>query len=207
MPMPDAYAGNLAGFFDQQAREGNMLEFDGAELDVVRELEGHWALEKGMRVLEPGCGSGRLTERLAQAVGPGGRVVGLDISEEYITLARERLKPFPWAVVEKGDVYALDTTAGEFDAVVCFNAFPHFTRPREVLEKMRKVLEPGGRLFISHSLSRAQVNDVHRKAHCVKDHLLPEPVGLVELCDEAGFEVVEIVDSERFFHLGAKFIL
>src|SRR6516165_8182287 len=57
----------------------------------------------GMAVLEIGCGCGALTGRLAESVGPSGRVLGVDISEEMLAVAKTRLAASPQAGLLRAD--------------------------------------------------------------------------------------------------------
>jgi phosphatidylethanolamine/phosphatidyl-N-methylethanolamine N-methyltransferase len=71
---------------------------------VVEELR----LEKGATVLEPGCGTGSNFPFLVEAVGPEGRVIGIDFSEGMLEKARERLESEGWE-----NVALLQADAGE----------------------------------------------------------------------------------------------
>src|SRR6185369_1836902 len=61
----------------------------------------------GSTVIDVGCGCGATTIELARAIGPSGRVVGLDISEPMLALATERLRPFANATCLLGDAAEL----------------------------------------------------------------------------------------------------
>jgi len=52
----------------------------------------HLGLEPGVRVLDAGCGPGRLTLPLAAAVGPEGQVLALDIQEEMLSRTRGKVQ-------------------------------------------------------------------------------------------------------------------
>src|SRR5579862_7110915 len=61
----------------------------------------------GSTVIEVGCGCGATTIELARAVGPSGRVVGIDLSEPMLALATDRLRVFPKATCLLGDAAEL----------------------------------------------------------------------------------------------------
>lgn len=109
-------------------------------------------LASGMRVLDVGCGPGRHAHALARC---GIEVVGVDISERFVELAR-RDAPAGSTFV-RGDARTLGYDA-EFDAVIslCQGAFGLSDGPgtpvdpdHEVLAGMARALRPGGRLALS----------------------------------------------------------
>ena len=106
-------------------------------------------LEAGWQVLDAGCGSGSLLPVAAEAVGPSGRIVALDIAPENVELVRERAAAghFACPVEPKvGSLLQLPFADGEFDAVWCGNVLQYFSDadlPR-VLAELRRVARPGG---------------------------------------------------------------
>lgn len=109
------------------------------------------ALESGMRVLDVGCGPGRHAHALAAR---GFEVVGVDISQPFIDLARSRPTT---ARFERADAREL-RFADEFDAVIslCQGAFGLCAAPGSpldddlrVLTGMARAAKPGGRVAVS----------------------------------------------------------
>jgi ubiquinone/menaquinone biosynthesis C-methylase UbiE len=106
-------------------------------------------LTAGDSVLDIGCGTGRSLPYLQQAVGPSGRVYGIDISRGMLREARKLSSAHRWSNVQ---LYECD--AGEFTAPtplngvlfsLSYNTMPHH---RSVLRKAWDQLLPGGRLVI-----------------------------------------------------------
>lgn len=95
------------------------------------------AAQPGERILDLGCGDGRLTEKIVAA---GATVTGLDASEEMVTAARARgLK------IDHGSAEKLPYPDHVFDAVFS-NAALHWVRGQDdMLNQVRRVLRPGGR--------------------------------------------------------------
>ena len=98
---------------------------------------------RDVRVLDIGCSSGYLARRL---VHQGCSVVGIEMDEEAAEVAR--------AVCEEvlvGDVetMALPFQPASFDVVLCGDTIEHLRGPRSVLENIRPLLRPDGRLILT----------------------------------------------------------
>ena len=107
------------------------------------------ALAPGERVLEVGCGSGVFLPLLAHAVGPGGRVVGLDHAPAFVAEVRARVAAEGLdgsVAVEEGDAYRLPFPDAAFDAAHCERVLMHLDDPTAALREMRRVVRPGGRV-------------------------------------------------------------
>ena len=104
----------------------------------------------GERVLDLGCGPGFLAADLAAAVGPGGRVHGVDASPSMLALARGREAAASAAPLElsEGDVEALAFPDASFDAAACTQVYEYVDGIEGALAEARRVLAPGGRLAV-----------------------------------------------------------
>ena len=100
------------------------------------------AVPKGARVLDEGCGSGRMAVPLERA---GYRVAGLDIVREGLRELRGRAD----VDLVEGDVRCLPFGDGAFEAVVCYDVLQHLLGPERALAigEARRVLAPGGFFF------------------------------------------------------------
>jgi ubiquinone/menaquinone biosynthesis C-methylase UbiE len=110
---------------------------------------GMLAVEPGHRLLDVGCGLGGDAITLAGRVGAGGRVVGVDNSEQLIVAARERVAGSPLPVEFRvGDIYALAFADGAFDGCRADRVFQHLDRPADALNELIRVTKPGGRIVV-----------------------------------------------------------
>jgi len=91
----------------------------------------------GMSCLDLGCGGGDVTFELARRAGPGGRVVGVDMDEVKIGLARQGAvaQGLPGVEFRVMNVYAW-AEPGTYDLVYCRNLLQHLSRPVDVLRTM-----------------------------------------------------------------------
>ena len=109
----------------------------------VGELERLSPRGPGGRILDLGCGSGTKTKRLARSFD----IVGVDISEEQLRLARAEV---PEATFMRADFAALDFDEASFDGVVAFYSIVHVPRDQHsaLFANIRRWLKPGG-LFLA----------------------------------------------------------
>ena len=98
------------------------------------------------RVLDLGCGSGSVTQRLAQAAYLG-KVIGADISDQLIQKATSEYQGSNLKF-EKADAYKLSFPDNYFDLVHARFLFQHLQRPLNALQEIYRVLKPGGRLCV-----------------------------------------------------------
>jgi SAM-dependent methyltransferase len=101
----------------------------------------------GQSVLEVGCGNGVFLPRLAEAVGTGGSVVGIDHSEAFIAEAKTRVQDAGLATtvtVQQADACHLPFPDSIFDAAHCERLLMHLSDPSAALAEMLRVVRAGG---------------------------------------------------------------
>jgi SAM-dependent methyltransferase len=104
------------------------------------------ALEPGERVLDVGCGNGAVSLEAARAVGPGGRVTGLDLSAPMLEVARRRAREQGIEVeFVQGDAQTASFDQ-PFDMVVSRFGVMFFEDPVAAFANLAHATRPGGRL-------------------------------------------------------------
>ncbi|WP_323766021.1 class I SAM-dependent methyltransferase [Marinovum sp.] len=100
-------------------------------------------LAPGRRVLEIGSGAGSFSLALSQAVGPGGEVLGLDVSEPLLALARARAAHCDNLAFERLDIQTEDLDRHGFDICTAHVGMMFFSDPVLALSRIRSRLAPG----------------------------------------------------------------
>jgi SAM-dependent methyltransferase len=111
----------------------------------------HAGLSPGEVVLDLGCGAGIDTLLAGQAVRPGGRAIGLDMTEEMAARARTNAAAAGLANVEIlfGLMEAIPLADASVDVVVSNGVLNLSTRKSRALAEAMRVLRPGGRISIA----------------------------------------------------------
>ena len=163
------------------------------------------------RVLDAGCGSGRVTELLAERL-PHGQVVALDGSAAMVEAARERLAAFgdriEYVVADLGEAIPLE---GAVDAVLSTATF-HWVPDHDALfANLAAVLRPGGRL-VAQCGGVGNIASVQRVLASTGDGWLgpvhfETPMATVGRLDAAGFVDIEcwLTDEPTRFEPGEPF--
>ena len=109
----------------------------------------------GERLLELGCGAGGFALSLAAAVGPAGRVTGIDVSPDLVAVARERAAGTCTVEIHLADAAHRPMTPGAHDALVSRHGCMFFEDPAAAFANLRRGLVPGGRVALSAFASPA----------------------------------------------------
>ena len=107
-----------------------------------------YALPAAPSILDAGCGTGEGSSRLAELV-PQASVLGVDIIDAHLALARERYAPLASRLAfEHQSVYELAAAAGAFDLTVCRHVIQSIPYPERVVTELVRVTRRGGYLHI-----------------------------------------------------------
>ncbi len=129
--------------------------FDDEALSFFARIGAHaverLGLQPGERVLDVACGTGHATLPAAVAVGREGRVVGADLAEPLLALARAKAAGAGLTQVElvHGDFRTLPYPDGAFDAVICVFGIILVPDMEAATAELWRMVAPGGRLAIT----------------------------------------------------------
>lgn len=139
MAVFDDVAGDYDGWY--LTKMGNLV--DEVETGLAFEL---FSPEKGMTVLDVGCGTGNFSLKLARK---GCRVTGVDISREMLGAAAEKAAAEGLDIdFQPMDVYELKFPDESFDAVFSMAAFEFIKDPERAMDEIFRVTKKGGQVMI-----------------------------------------------------------
>src|SRR5437660_7737167 len=133
--------------FNPWAQAGRGDEMEDHHYDITEQTLALMDLKPSDRVLDLGCGTGWASRRVARTVCKG-EVVGLDVADEMLRRAEQisagmsNLR-FVWGSAEK--IPAADNA---FNKVLSVESFYYYADQGKALDELRRVMAPGGRLFI-----------------------------------------------------------
>src|SRR3974390_2771140 len=145
--------------FNRWAEAGEGPKMEQHHLNITEKTIGLMDLRPGERVLDLGCGSGWATRLLARMVGEGpegfGQVVGVDVSDEMVRIARTQSKEFENTMFVWGSAAQIPWEENFFEKVISIESFYYYPDQDRALAELFRVMAPKGRLFILINLYTA----------------------------------------------------
>lgn len=161
-------------------------------------------LRAGGRVLDVACGTGIVARLAAPRVAPSGRVVGLDLNDGMLEVARAHDPkdgvPIEW---KQGNAAALPFEDATFDVVLCQQGLQFFPDKARALQEIYRVLVPGGtaafnvwgkasryNAVLAEALTR--YHDANTANRSLAPFALADPQAVRTLVMDAGFSKIEM---------------
>jgi demethylmenaquinone methyltransferase/2-methoxy-6-polyprenyl-1,4-benzoquinol methylase len=173
------------------------------------------SIEEGETVLEIGFGTGYCLERIAQSVGQKGKACGIDISGGMLEVTKRRLKKAH--LIDRvelccGDATSLPYDDNSFGAVFMSFTLELFDNPdiQEVLEEVKRVLGPGGRIGVI-SMSKEQGESILLRIYEWFHTKWPKyidcrPIYVELSLRDAGYKIIK-KDKVRLFGLPGEIVI
>ncbi len=154
-------------------------------------------IKKESKILDIGTGTGILISYLLEKL--PSKLVGLDISENMIEVAKEKYKGKNVEFVVS-DIMEFNDYG--YDYIFIYSAYPHFKEKEKLFEHLSKLLNPRGKVIIAHSQSRDEINHVHSTSEVVKDDILLSTDENVKVINR--YLVTEkTIDNEEMYYIEA----
>jgi ubiquinone/menaquinone biosynthesis C-methylase UbiE len=167
----------------------------GSAFEIEHHLEAIQlaGIQAGQRVLDAACGTGRATLDLAKAVGPGGKLDGLDLTEEMLGQARAKLEKAGLSdrvAFKQGNARSLPYPDATFDLL--YNGYMFDLIPMDgmlpILKEFLRVLKPGGKLVLVNMSKPGPKKTFYETVYEKGWAVMPcRPVLMSSLLETAGF--------------------
>jgi SAM-dependent methyltransferase len=167
--MSDSIAGTARTFSDKWSRNPDLgfeqtVDENAAISRWILTRNG-WDTGEGLaaylsdrrRILDAGCGNGRVTALLQKHARADSEIVGVDLNAADV--ARGNLADLPNVTVHEGDLLGDLSELGEFDFIYCQEVLHHTPDPRGGLENLASLLGPGGEIVIYIYLQKGPVRE------------------------------------------------
>lgn len=182
-------------FFNSVASKWDqMCNHDDIKLRKIMELS---SIKNNAKILDVGTGTGILISYLLEK--RPSKVIGLDISENMIGVAKEKYNDDRVEFVIK-DI--MDFNDKGFDYIFIYSAYPHFKNKEVLFNHLSDILNVGGKIIIAHSESKEKINHTHSKNHVVKDDILLSAEVTVQMMSKY-FHVDLAIDNEEMYYISA----
>jgi arsenite methyltransferase len=164
------------------------------------------SLRAGQVVLDLGSGAGFDCFLAARAVGSSGKVIGVDMTHEMLSKARENAQKNGFTNVEfrLGEIEALPVADNSIDVIISNCVINLSPEKQRVFDEAFRVLQPGGRLAVADMVATAPLPDDIKSdwaayTGCIAGAL--QVTDLQRMLEASGFENIEIApkDSSRSF--------
>ena len=175
------------------------------------------AARPGEKILEVGFGTGHCLVEIARAVGPHGKALGIDISDNMVSLAQELINReglSERSMLQRGDAELLPYEADSLDGIFFSFTLELFDTPElpKVLSECKRVLRPGGRIVVvavSREGKHGAMLNLYEWTHKHFPNLMDcRPIYVRRALEAAGFTIkdadvesmwvpVEIVRAEK----------
>ena len=139
--------------FNEWAAAGRGDAMEDHHSDITDQTLELMDLRPSDRVLDLGCGTGWASRRMARMV-PQGEVVGIDVADEMLRRAEQASSDFPNLRYIWGSAERIPARDNAFDEVLSVESFYYYANQGKALDELRRVIAPGGRLFILINLYR-----------------------------------------------------
>src|SRR5947209_10174417 len=185
-------ADQLKQEFNEWAEQGRGDEMERHHMPIFEPVLPLMDVKPSDRVLDLGCGSGWATRLVAQRFHPK-KIVGIDISDEMVRPATEQSKGITNIEFMRGAAEKIPAADAAFDKIFSIESFYYWPDQMTGLKEAKRVLAPGGKLFILINLYK----DNHYSLRWADELKVP-----VHALSEA--EYIELLAKAGFVNFAAK---
>lgn len=189
MVMPEQNAAFVGSIPENYDRYLGPVLFDPYAKDLVSRLN----VSQDAAVLELACGTGILTRRLRDRLGPVAKLVATDLNDAMLDYAARKFKPADRINWKQAEATELPFADQSFEAVVCQFGLMFFPDKEKAFREIHRVLKPGG-TFLFNVWDAIEYNELPHIAHAIiADFFYDDSPDFYEV--PFSFHDVEVIDA------------
>ncbi len=167
---------------------------------TVNDILNHSSILLNDRILDVGCGTGILIPYLLYRLGTKGEIIGIDLAENMIKIARSKFNDKRVSFIA-GDILVKAFPHNSFDKIFVFSTFPHFDDKEKYFKVFYTILKRFGILTIFHVASSIDINNYHQKLETeeLKKDYLPSINEMVEFTRGSKWKVIAAEDKTDLY--------
>ena len=189
------YFNDHAASWDETARNNDPVKLRALVKRIMLPEDG-W-------ILDVGTGTGVFLPYISEYLNGSSRLISMDFALNMVAIAKKKQAGQKTKFI-CAEIESVRFTSELFDAVICYSTFPHFHDKPLAVSNIYKCLKPGGYLYICHSASREEINQIHRNIPGLQDHLIPDDDEMRELLISSGFLIYKIISEKDYYVATAK---
>ena len=151
------------GYWDDEGEhlgQGFILQHNEDYLEFL--VKNVWKLDRACRLVEFGCGYGRIGFELMRFLAHSSTYTGIDQSSKLISMGRQVWEKSPWSAdLHEGSIYDTPFTDKSFDVSLIHTVLMHVPYPDKVLHEMIRVTKPGGLVIACEANRNAHTALLH----------------------------------------------
>lgn len=205
-----AYKKEIADYYSRRSQTYDDIAWHDRIARKLVELAG---VRADVSVLDIATGTGMVAMYAASKLGPNGALVGIDISEGMLNIARSKIPDSPIKNIhfELADGEALPFPLESFDVILCGSAFIWMSDLHSTLTHWKAHLKPEGKIGFHAFSEDAFVTGVVAQKVLLKygvSYLMSKPTGSIEKChlllEQAGYKNIEIIVDKDSSYIGLE---
>lgn len=177
-------------FFDKIA-----INYVHDDNEIIKYLLDCLYLDKCNKIMDLGCGKGIISDKLQKK--SKGDIIAVDLSNKMIEMAKANISN-PKVNFINEDFYEFKDK--DYDAIICFDAFPHFLDIEGFVNKANQLLKKDGLLAIIHDCGRNELNS-HHQTHALHVSRKLETPEIEFEAFKKYFKPIELSESDKFYKM------
>ena len=164
-----------AVFFDGQTNSPWACnEYNWEEIEKAEKVLNLCKIKQGSKIIEPGCGTGRLTKIVAERCGSSGEILAFDISKKMVKKTEKRILKYNNNKVLCMAAEEYSFKPNYYDVVLCHQTYQHFEKTELATKILANAIKPNGYFIISQFTGIEIINNIYKQPHSpIKNDTMP----------------------------------